>query len=288
MPEETSYRLYLDDSGTKEYSPSGTYSAGNTRHFVFGGPLLRTEEVARLTKLLKKLKLQTFGTYSVEIKSNWLRVKRERERRYLRRFGVSESRLADFVESAYQAIRDADLVLLAGVVDKVHMKEKYEERAWYPPAAAYEVVVQRAQMEMSEKSPESPWTVVIDDMTGATPHGNQYRTNLKRHHTQLKKTGSTLWQGYSFPKLRELVFIDSGTSHLTQAADMVAYNVFRQFREFEEEWEAEGLGRLPTYDWFARIATKFRNDGNGRIQGFGVVKVPLFNRVRWTVQAPDR
>lgn len=283
MGSDNSYRLYLDDSGTKEYSPTGSYTAGNTRYFVFAGPLLRTPEVVRLTSRLRHLKLKTFGTEQVEIKSNWLRMGQERNRRYLSRFDITEAELEAFVKSVYREIHEADLVLLAGVVDKVHMREKYGDSAWYPPAAAYEVVLQRAQMDLGEKSPLSDWAVVVDDMTGATPFGNQYRINLKRHHRQLKKTGSVLWPGYSFPNLQELVFVDSGNSHLTQAADIVAYNVFRQFREYGEEWEDEGLARLPTYDWFARIARKFRRDGTGRIQGFGVVKVPLLRRVRWRV-----
>ena len=118
-------------------------------------------------------------------------------------------------------------------------------------------------------------------MSGATPKGNQYRDNLRNHHRQLKQTGSTLWKGFSFTQLRELVFVDSKRSHLIQAADVVAYNVFRQFRDHGEEWETAGLGQLPTYDWFSRIAARFRKGPDGRIQGFGVGKIPLRTRVRW-------
>ena len=78
--------LYVDDSGTKEYSSTGSYGAGNTRYFVFGGPFLEVEHAKRLTEQIRRLKQETFKTESVEIKSNWLRLEREREARYLRKF----------------------------------------------------------------------------------------------------------------------------------------------------------------------------------------------------------
>jgi hypothetical protein len=276
--------LYLDDSGTKEYSSVSQYGSANTRYFVFAGPLISASEARRLTATIRQLKLQIFRTEEVEIKSNWLRLDHEREKRYLRRYGLSEPKLSAFVESFYGAILHTDLVLLAGVVDKVHMRQVYGDSAWYPPAIAYEVFIQRAQQEVSH-GPAAPgsFSVVIDDMSGATPKGNQYRDNLRRHHHQLKKTGSSLRKGMTFPGLEDILFVNSRRSHLIQAADIVAYNVFRQFRDHGERWEEEGLASLPTYDWFLRLAAKFRQGPSGRLQGFGVVKVPLLNRVPWRV-----
>ncbi len=37
------------------------------------------------------------------------------------------------------------------------------------------------------------------------------------------------------------------------------------------------------YPYFKRTAAKFRRDESGRVQGFGIVKAPLLNRVRWAV-----
>ena len=45
-----------------------------------------------------------------------------------------------------------------------------------------------------------------------------------------------------------------------------------------------GQAKLPLYEHFARIAGKFYRGSNGRIQGFGVVKFPLRNRVKWIVK----
>ncbi len=284
--EEETHILYVDDSGTKESSPSGAYGAGNTRYFVFGGPFLGIENARRLTAQIRRLKVETFRTENVEIKSNWLRLENERTSRYLRRFGLSEAGLTRFVERFYQAILDSELVLIACVVDKVHMREDYGDRAWYPPAAAYELLLQRAHAEIVDRDSvggSRSFSVVVDDMSGATPKGNQYRENLRRHHGQLRKTGSTLWKGLTFEHLKDLRFVDSKQSELLQVADVVAYNVYRQFREYGEEWETRGLPSLPSYDWFLRILTKFRKGPDGRVQGFGVGKIPLRTRVRWRI-----
>jgi hypothetical protein len=284
--EPPTHVLYVDDSGSKEYSPSGAYNSGNTRYFVFGGPLLELEQARRLSAKIRDMKKELFRNENVEIKSNWLRLENERTNRYLRRFGLSNEELARFVEKYYQAILDSDLVLISCVVDKVHMSEDYGDRAWYPPAAAYEMLLQRAHAEVEEYKSLGDgrcFSVVVDDMSGATPKGNQYRDNLRRHHGQLKKTGSTLWKGLSFERLRGLRFVDSRQSELLQVADIVAYNVYRQFREYGEEWETLGLPKLPAYDWFLRILSKFRKGPDGRIQGFGVGKIPLRTRVPWRV-----
>lgn len=285
--EAGSHVLFVDDSGTKEYSPSGTYGSGNTRYFVFGGPFLTVGQAKTLTARIRHLKKEMFGTDAVEIKSNWLRLENERTARYLRKFGLSEADLTRFVEAFYESIVESELILIACVVDKVHMREDYGERAWYPPAAAYEMLLQRAHAEIVDCRASGLgrcFSVVVDDMSGATPKGHQYRENLRRHHAQLKKTGSTLWKGLTFEHLRELRFVDSRQSELLQVADVIAYNVYRQFRQYGDEWESRGLSVLPAYDWFTRLGRKFRRGPDGRVQGFGVGKIPLRTRVPWRIK----
>lgn len=274
--------LYVDDSGTKEYSPPGkAYAANNPRYFVFGGVLISIVEAGLLTERIRTLKRVCLGAEDVEVKSNWLRMPRERERRYLHPYGLSEADLERFVTSYYDLIADADLTLIAGVVDKLHMQEDYPPSRWYAPAVAYEILLQRVENELCGKGRVS---VVIDDMTGKTPKGNEYKGNLKRHHMQLIQRGSTLKKGFKFTCLAGLKFVSSQVSNLVQVADVVSYNVFRQFQDHGEAWEELGRISLPAYPYFARILTKFRQGPDGRIQGFGVVKFPLRLRVKWRVR----
>lgn len=276
----TDYLLYLDDSGTKEYSDDD-YGVGSSRYFVFGGVLLTQESASSISELIVQLKSSAFGDERVEIKSNWLRIPHERQARYLAPYGLSEDDLTDFVEEYYSIILAADLELLAGVVDKVHASEDYGN-PWYPPAIAYELVLQRIQNELANTT--DLFRVTVDDMTGKTPRGTDYKKNLVRQHNRLKQRGSPLINGYTFPNLRgRLKFVNSAISHLVQVADIAAYNVFRQFRDHGEEWEDRGLKQLPTYDYFNRLTGKFRQGPGGRIQGYGVVKFPMRRRVEWSI-----
>lgn len=62
------YVLHLDDSGTKEYAAApADYGSGNTRHFVFGGPLLTVEKESELAQQVRKLKKKTFGSYGPQM-----------------------------------------------------------------------------------------------------------------------------------------------------------------------------------------------------------------------------
>lgn len=281
-----SHALYLDDSGQKEYAPlGGTYGSGLSRYFVLGGYLTKVGIAGRLAAKLSAAKIRTFGTAAVEIKSNWLRMPEERKKRYLVPFGLTDLQLNEFVDHFYSAALDEELVLLACVVDKEHMTEDYGAAGrWYPPAVAYEFVVQRAQNELSS-TPTSRFSTVMDDMSGKTPNDSEYADNLRRHHEQLKKTGSNFIPLRIGALVGRIKFMNSRDSHLIQLADLVAYNVFRQFRDYGEQWEDEGLVRLPAYDWFRKIAQKFRRDETGRIQGYGVVKAPMRKRVPWTAGA---
>lgn len=83
--------------------------------------------------------------------------------------------------------------------------------------------------------------------------------------------------------------MNSSHSDLVQVADLAAYNVHRQFRDFGEEWELGGdQQRLPTYPYFQRIIGKFRTGDGGRVQGYGIAKVPLINRVVWQLTKEEQ
>jgi hypothetical protein len=276
--------LYIDDSGTKEYADAPEeYKSkrGKSRYFVFGGALLTPDCASLLSRAIIKLKLECFGTECVEIKSNWVRIDSERKRRYLKPHDISEERFKQFIDDYYAAIVDCDLIFIAAVIDKLHMQEEYPKNPWYPPAVAYDLLLQRVEKELKRVGDVS---VIIDDMTGATPRGNQYKFNLTRQHQRMIQRGSALMSGFNFKLFNKaLRFVNSAQSHLVQVADIAAYNVYRQFVDHGEEWETQGITELPTYPHLARIENKFRKDANGRVQGYGIVKFPLRKRIPWRV-----
>ncbi|MBW7929610.1 MAG: DUF3800 domain-containing protein, partial [Fimbriimonadaceae bacterium] len=272
------YAFYLDDSGTKDYSPSGYPGSGPTRYFVFAGLLATQDASSQLSQRLRDLK-RTISPRPIEIKSNWLRMPNERTHRYLNPLGLTEAGLRQFVDNVYDLVLQAEIELLACVVDKQHMIERYGEgRAYYPPAVAYEALVQRVQNALVGKG---RCQVFIDDMTGKNPKGNEHKANLIAHHTRLRKHGSRMGgRTITIDVLGDLRFQSSARSELIQVADLVAYNVYRQFIEHGEDWERVAP-ELPTYSYFERLAPKFRSGPGKRVQGYGIVKMPLRKRVPW-------
>lgn len=279
MAKQLTNALYIDDFGTKEYAERPTqYSdkGGKSRYFVFGGLLATVQEARRLSDRIAGLKTATFGTKNVEIKANWLAIQSKKKVKYLDFYGIGEPEIDHFVELFYDEIARADVRLFAAVVDKVQVQEKYAD-PWNTPALAYEFLVQRVVLEVTRAESAR---VVIDDMEGATPRGNQYRENLKRQHRGLLRHGSRLQERLDFsPLLPKIIFIDSADSNLIQAADAIAYNVNNQFNMYGNEWDKgvagpDGKLSLPTHGRFECLLKRFCRGPNGRVQGFGVVKFP--------------
>jgi hypothetical protein len=275
--------LYVDDSGTKEYATDPQHykgKRGNSRYFVFCGSLVTLAQASSTTGKIAALKIEHFGDDTVEVKSNWLRIPHERQRHYLQPYGLSDADLNKFIDAYYRLIvDDSNVVFIAAVVDKLHMQEDYHN-PWYAPAVAYELLLQRVQQQIGLTD---SLAVIIDDMSGATPKGNQYKKNLKAQHLRLKSHGGDLRKGLDYSCLSTQKFVNSASSQIIQVSDIAAYNVYRQFLDHGDDWERTSK-TLTTYPPLRHLLPRFRSDGfTGRVQGYGIAKFPLRHRVSWCV-----
>jgi hypothetical protein len=133
------YQLFVDDSGTREYDENRNYvDSGKSLYFVYGAIFIEQDAAALWIPKFREHKRLTFGTPDVEIKSNWLRIPKERRNRYLERFGLTDQQLNTFVDGYYTLMMQAPVQLIASVVNKLHMQEKYAppREPWYAPTAA--------------------------------------------------------------------------------------------------------------------------------------------------------
>jgi hypothetical protein len=85
-----------------------------------------------------------------------------------------------------------------------------------------------------------------------------------------------------FDRIGNVSFRDSKLDERLQLADLVAYAVYRQFMDYGPNWEKPAKP-LPTYEYFGRLAPKFRNH-KGRVQGYGIAKFPMGRRIPWRVE----
>lgn len=272
------YNLYLDDTGTKEYAQS--YTGGVTPYFGFGGMLVTPAIAGYLDSECKRLKASTFGTPDVEIKANWLRRDEEREKRYRKVYGVSDDDLTKLTNELYDLINRADCMLFGSIINKQEVQTTYPN-PFYAPAIAYDCMLQRVQKQMEAFDGEVH--VTIDDMSGATPKGNQYKRNLKNQHAKLRTFGSMLQKRAKYDRIGGQSFANSKHDERLQLSDLIAYATYRQFVDHGARWDGGDSG-LPLYEYFQRIVRKFSCDPNGVITGWGVVKFPRLSQNRWGIR----
>jgi len=265
------YRAFCDESGQRDYGP------GTDRYFVVAAVVVPLAEAEDLAVELAGLKRAYWGVTDVELKSNWIRQPGERQKHYLDPYGVSLADINSFVDGLYRWICNSPVKLLAGVVDKLLMQNRYIS-PHYPGGVAYDMFLQRFQKFLAKR--HGTGDVHFDDPSGKSPGGSTWRTLLQKQHTRLKRFGCPYTQA-TFPNVEDLAFVDSAKQPFVQVADVVAYNTFRQFRDHGADWEKAGAKSLPLYSHFAEVVPAFDTGPGGEFSGFSVAKWPIETRVRW-------
>jgi hypothetical protein len=119
-------------------------------------------------------------------------------------------------------------------------------------------------------------------MSGSSPKKNQWRDLIRLHHNRLKKDGCTITK-MKFPSMPPTpLFAASKSLNLLQIADLLAYNVFRQFRDHGDAW-VKASGPLPTYPPLAPLLKRFRLSPEGVVEGWGIIKWPHARKSKWAV-----
>jgi hypothetical protein len=172
----------------------------------------------------------------------------------------------------------SDFTYVGAVIDKDQMRQRYKH-PYNPSTTAYQFLLQRYQIHC--RNGRRIGEVTIDDMTGSTPKKNQWRDLLRVRHRELKRSGCD----FTDMKFDNLVdqprFAASSGFNLLQVADLVAYNVFRQFRNHGDEWDNPGAQKVPVYKALQSLMPRFMRGPNGQVQGYGLVKWPTQHSGHW-------
>jgi hypothetical protein len=136
--------------------------------------------------------------------------------------------------------------------------------------------LQRYQKYLSKR--DASGSVVFDDPAGKSPGGYEWRTLLLRQHNSLKKNGCP-YTNTTFSNVGPITFSDSKATTFIQIADLIAYNTFRQFRTHGKEWEDLTISAFPMYEHFRSVVHLFDLGPRRRLDGFGIAKWPVGNRV---------
>lgn len=266
--------IFIDESGQREYGES------TDPYFINCGLIISKSDIPEYENELRGLKRAFFGDPNVELKSNWLRRPKKAAERYLERYNIKEERLKIFVEAVYRWVENINLVIIASVIDKPAVQKKYV-KPMHPSALAYLFLMQRYHNYLEETGAKGE--VIFDDLSGKSKAGNEWKKLLCRHHKLLKDKGCPFTK-MIFPRLKgELVFKESSELSLLQLSDLAAYNVFRQMRDYGEDWKSPKTKEVTVYDWLNKMVNKFRISNDGIISGYGIVVFPDESRRKWKV-----
>lgn len=266
-----SFIAYCDESGQRDYG------RGTDDYFVVVAVAVEATAATHLEDEIRGLKRAFWGSPEIEIKSNWMRQPKERKKHYTDPYGLARQDVDALVSALYRWLHQAPLHLLAGVVDKPRMQAKYS-KPHYAGAVAYTMLLQRLQKYVSKR--DATAMIVFDDPAGKSPGGHAWRDLLQWHHSRLKKHGCP-YTKTDLMSIGPLALVDSRTSPFVQIADLVAYNVFRQFRDHGKAWEDASLTGLPTYNYFLEMLPLFDKGAGGVFAGYGIAKWPVETKIPW-------
>ncbi len=224
------YFFYFDESGSRDPSV-GTTEAPKNHLYVLVAVGMFERRWRAFDRAVSNLKLEladylcrdgkgTFDLASCEVKSNWLRQAGEREKKspFLHALdAVDRERL---VSVFFDQIEKCNLVLLAAVVDKRHLREHMTHETLHKKA--YEFLLERIEHYMAERHPKHSALVVMDDTS------KELNRSVAMKHAYFQRAGN---QHVRFRHIVEYPFFTrSELSNGVQLADLVAYNVYRAFR----------------------------------------------------------
>ena len=265
-----SYLFYLDESGQREIG-SGDYFALS----AVGVPL---EQWHALDRQITDLKWSFFDDPDVEMKSSWFRIPREREAHYLSRYNVTDNDLTEFMDAIYDALLAHDVLIMAVVVDKRRFADRC--RAGETPlSVAYTVLFER--IERCLQKIDAYGLMIFDKIVDAEVKRVSYEKLLADQHKKHRDEGTEFVHVTRI--VENLLFIRSSDNNGVQLADLCAYNVMRQFRDYGRSYhDRKGFLTGERYEYFARIEPKlFQMHPEGRYTKHALRRVPMMRATEW-------
>jgi len=268
---KSQFILYIDESGTKDLKDT------KVNEFCYAGILIDQKDIKRFDEESNFLKRQRFKGSDPEIKSNWLRISKECKKRYLTPYKISKGEMANFTDAIFEWLRKQPVRAFGSVVSKKWLLQKYGKNAFNPSPTAYEYLLQRIANCATQLGIDTDSvSIVVDDMTGKTQAGNEWKTLLLNKHEQLLKGHSPSYRKWNretmdFSAIRQkMTFSDSRGCNAIQIADLVAYNIMRQARDSWGNFDSE-----PLYSYYkAILPIMHRDPKSGKINGYGAVCHP--------------
>lgn len=244
----------MDESGSRDPS-AGTEDQPKDHLYVllavgmWEGHWKRFESAISSKKLefadhLKRDGKGNFDLSECEVKSNWIRIPSEREKRSPFLHGLNPEDLDRLSKAYFKQVTDRNTTIMASVIDKRFLHDYVTHEILHKKA--YEFLLERIQHYMREFHSKHNAVVVMDDTS------KQLNRAIAMKHAFFQRAGN---QNMQFPAIVEYPFFTaSELSNGVQLADLLAYCVYRAFKS--EDFE---------YSYFEKLLPNFYRRKAGTI-----------------------
>ncbi|MDE0033453.1 MAG: DUF3800 domain-containing protein [Deltaproteobacteria bacterium] len=242
------YFFYFDESGSRDPSVGNDAKPKDHLYVLLAVGMFERQwrpfevDLSRLKlELAYFLKRDGKGDFQLadcEVKSNWVRIPAERAKRSPFLHGLHPMDLTRLAEAYYEQVIKRKTVIMATVIDKRYLLDYMNHEQLHKKA--YELLLERIQHYMREYHARHQALIVMDDTS------TQLNRAVAMKHAFFQRAGN---QNMVFPSIVEYPFFTrSELSNGVQLADLLAYDVYRAFRE--EDFEYPYFKRLlPNFYW---------------------------------------
>jgi len=270
------YKLFLDDSGQKEYlneynslyidNPPDDIDYWRKNYFCLAGVYIKTSYIKELDLKIKEIKIKYFKTHKFEIKSTWLRDSKQRKKNYIDPFWISDEDLNNFWKEIIDFIwLNKDKIKILWVIfDKRFYKNRDRNEA-IPLLKTTQVIFEKVEYIWNNCE------IVFDQMEKSLKikkWNNHHKILLVKENHLMEKVFID-----EYKKIKNIEFQKSCNDNFLQLADLCAYNIYRQFIMYSRDWEKWDI---KMYEYFEKIAWNIHNVNN-KIMWKWLIIIPNIN-----------
>ena len=241
------FLFYIDESGEIAYNSGSKY-------FVFNALGINAADWKNINHKVNVLKTSVFQSSSapvLEVKSNWIRFPKEREKhKYLANLSIEELKQLSY--GLMDIIVNNNCTLISTVVNKDSLLRYYGINKPEPNIFAIQYLLERISLFMAYNYPDEQAIVIMDKCS------DSIEKMLNRTHSLQIEEGYS-WKGIK-NIIENIMFVDSQYNNFIQLTDLCAYNVNRAFKDDN-----------PNYPFFKMLLPKFAyNIKTGMINNAGI------------------
>ena len=246
------YFFYFDESGSRDPSV-GTPEKPKDHLYVLLAVGMYERKWHPFERAISYIKLEladhlrrnrtgSFELADCEVKSNWIRNRKERQERSPFLSALGDADIDRLVAAYFGQVKACNGVIMAAVIDKRQLHDHMTHETLHKKA--YEFLMERIEHYMSEYHPNHQALIVMDDTS------KELNRAVAMKHAYFQRTGNP---NTEFRHIVEYPFFTrSELSNGVQLADLLAYNVYRAFREENLE-----------YPYFEMLLPSFYRRQNG-------------------------